>query len=98
MLQKEYARGLSKRVADALARSIHEGSSRKRANAKRDGHSEVGDWLCRLRRCLSRSSDGDRHQEEGCQSPAVCRRAERRDCPSQPRIRACSRSFMNNAG
>jgi len=25
---------------------------------------------------------------------AVCRRAERRDCPSQPRIRACSRNFM----
>ena len=38
-----------------LARIIHEGSSRKRADAKRD-------------------------------------------CPSQPRIRACSRSFMNHAG
>jgi hypothetical protein len=29
---------------------------------------------------------------------AVCRRAERRDCPSQPRIRARSRNFMNIAG
>ena len=46
-----------------LARIIHEGSWRKRADAKRDGHSEAGDWLCRLRQCLSRSSDGGRHQE-----------------------------------
>jgi hypothetical protein len=81
-----------------LARIIHEGPSRKRADAKRDGHSEAGDRLCRLRQCLSRSSDGGRHQEEGCQPPPVCRRAERRDCPSQPRIHACSRSFVNNAG
>ena len=52
-----------------LARNIDEGSSRKRADAKRDGHSEARDWLCCLRQCLSRFSDGDRHQEEGCQSP-----------------------------
>ena len=58
-----------------------------------------GDWLRRLRQCLSRcSSDGDRRQKEGRQSPTVCRRAERRDCPSQPRIRACSRNVMNNTG
>jgi len=36
----------------------------------------------------------DRHREEECQSPTVCRGTEGRDCPSQPRIRACSRSFM----
>jgi len=35
---------------------IHEGSSRKRAAAKRDGHPKAGDWLCRLRHLLSRSS------------------------------------------
>jgi hypothetical protein len=43
-------------LCSTLARIIHEGSSRKRADAKRDGHSEAGDWLCRLRRCLSRFS------------------------------------------
>ena len=43
----------------------HEGSSRKRADATRDGHSEAGDWLCRLRQCLSRSSDGDSTKKKG---------------------------------
>jgi len=35
---------------------IHEGSSRTRADAKRDGHPEAGDQLCRLRQLLSGSS------------------------------------------
>jgi len=30
---------------------IHDGSLRKRADAKRDVYSEAGDWLCRLRQC-----------------------------------------------
>ena len=30
-----------------------------------------GDWLCRLRQCLSRFQDGDRREEEGRQSPTV---------------------------
>jgi hypothetical protein len=54
-----------------LARIIHEGASRKRADAKRDGHSEAGDWLYRLQQCQSRSSDGDRHEEEGYLFPTV---------------------------
>ncbi len=41
---------------------------------------------------------GARRREALRHIRAVCRRAERRDCPSQPRIRACSRSIMNNAG
>ena len=52
-------------------------------------------------RCESvqtRSETGTRSREVRRHTRAVCRRAERRDCPSQPRIRACSRSFMNNAG
>jgi hypothetical protein len=48
-----------------LARIIHKGSLRKRADAKRDRHSEAGDWLCHLtspssvepRQYLSRSAD-----------------------------------------
>jgi hypothetical protein len=48
-----------------LARIIHEGSLRKRADAERDRHSETGDWLCRLTsassveplQCLSHSAD-----------------------------------------
>jgi hypothetical protein len=43
-------RSMSDRI---LARIIHEGSLRTRADAKRDGHSEAGDWLCRLRQCQS---------------------------------------------
>ena len=52
-------------------------------------------------RCESvrtRSETGTRSREVRRHTRAVCRRAERRDCQSQPRIRACSRSFMNNAG
>jgi hypothetical protein len=52
-------------------------------------------------RCESvqtRSETGTRSREALRHTRAVCRRAERRDCPSQPRIHACSRSFMNNAG
>ena len=60
-----------------LARIIHEGSLRKCADAKRDGHSEP------------RSPEAYSSRRS---------KAERRDCPSQPRIRACSRTFMNNAG
>ncbi len=41
---------------------------------------------------------GTRRREALRHTRAVCRRAEWRDCPSQPRIRACSRSVMNNAG
>jgi hypothetical protein len=78
---------------EPLARIIHDSSSRKRADVKRDGHSEAGDWLRHLRRCLSRcSSDWDWCQKEGRQSPTICRRAERRNSPSQLRIRACSSS------
>ena len=39
---------------------------RRETNARRPG-----DWLRHLRRCLSRSSDGDRRQEEARQSPTV---------------------------
>ena len=46
----------------------------------------------------TRSETGTRRYEALRHTRAVCRRAERRDCPPQPRIRACSRSFMNNAG
>ena len=62
-----------------------------------------GDWLLRQRRCLSRcSSDGDRRQEEGRQSPTVRRGSEGR----ARRPKACRSSgstiaaeaFMNNAG
>jgi len=52
-------------------------------------------------RCESvqtRSVTGTRRHEALRHTRAVCRRTERRDCPSQPRIRAWSRSFMNNAG
>ena len=41
---------------------------------------------------------GTRKREALRHTRAVCRRAERRDCPSQSRIRACSRNVMNNAG
>ena len=33
------------------------------------GARRSGDWLRRLRRCLSRSQNGDSRQEEGRQSP-----------------------------
>jgi hypothetical protein len=46
----------------------------------------------------TRSETGTRRREALRHTRAVCRRAERRDCPSQPCIHACSRSFMNNAG
>jgi len=46
----------------------------------------------------TRSETSTRTHEALRHTRAVCRRAERRDCPSQPRIHACSRSFMNNAG
>ena len=46
----------------------------------------------------TRSEIGSRRREALRHTRAVCRRAERRDCPSQPRIRACSRSSMNHAG
>jgi len=42
----------------------------------------------------TRSETGTRRRKALRHTRAVCRRAERRDCPSQPRIRACSRSFM----
>jgi len=41
-----------------------------------------------------RSEMGTRKREALRHTRAVCLRASRRDCPSQPRIRACSRSFM----
>jgi len=41
-----------------------------------------------------RSETGTRRREALRHTRAVCPRAERRDCLSQPRIRACSRSFM----
>jgi len=37
---------------------------------------------------------GTRSREALRHTRAVCRRAERRDCSAQPRIYACSRSFM----
>jgi hypothetical protein len=46
----------------------------------------------------TRSETGTRRREVLRHTRAVCRRAERRDCPSQPRIHACSRNSMNNAG
>src|SRR5207247_8002742 len=46
----------------------------------------------------TRSETGTKRREALRHTRAVCRRAKRRDCPSQPRIRAYSRSFMNNAG
>ena len=46
----------------------------------------------------TQSETGTRWREALRHTRAVCRRAERRDCLSQPRIRACSRNFMNNAG
>jgi len=46
----------------------------------------------------TRSETGTRRREDLRHTRAVCRRAERQDCPSQPRIRACSRSVMNHAG
>jgi hypothetical protein len=46
----------------------------------------------------TRSETGTQSREALRHTRAVCRRAERRDCPSQLRIRACSRSFMNHAG
>src|SRR3989442_12449055 len=41
---------------------------------------------------------GTRKREALRHTRAVCRRAERRGCPSHPRIRACSRRLRNNAG
>ena len=35
------------------------------------GARSLGDWLRRLRRCLSRSQDGDRRKKEGRPSPIV---------------------------
>jgi len=35
------------------------------------GARSLGDWLRRLRRCLSRLQNGDRRQKEGRQSPTV---------------------------
>ena len=63
------------------------------SSAKRDGHSEAGDWLCRLTsassvepwQCLSRSADRDRRQEEGLNGETA----------PQRRIRAYSSRFMN---
>jgi hypothetical protein len=46
----------------------------------------------------TRSETSTRRREALKHARAVCRGAERRNSPSQPRIRACSRSFMNNAG
>jgi hypothetical protein len=36
-----------------------------RADAKREGHAEAGDWLCCLRQCLSHSSDGAGTKKKG---------------------------------
>jgi len=52
----------------------------------------------RRERVQTRRETGTRRREALKHTRAVCRRAERRDCPSQPRIRACSRSFMKDAG
>ena len=46
----------------------------------------------------TQSETGTRRRETLRHTRAVYRRAERRDCPSQPHIRTCSRSLMNNAG
>src|SRR5713101_3643298 len=46
----------------------------------------------------TRSETDTRRREALRHTRAVCRRAERQDCPSQLRIQACSRSFMNIAG
>ena len=46
----------------------------------------------------TQSETGTRSREGLRHTRAVCRRAEWRDCPLEPRIRACSRRFMNNAG
>ena len=71
-----------------LARIIHEGSSRKRADAKRDGHSEARGLAPPSAAVPVPLLRRGQAPKEGHQSPAACRRAERRDCPSQPRIRA----------
>ncbi len=61
-----------------------------------------GDWLRRLRRCLPRSQDWDRRQEEGGQSPTVRGVSEGR--ARWPKARRSSGStiaaeaLMNNAG
>ena len=52
-------------------------------------------------RCESmqtRRETGARRRKALRHTRTVCRSAERRDCLSQQRIRACSRRFMNNAG
>ena len=46
----------------------------------------------------TRGETDTRRREALRHTHVVCRRAEWRDCPSQPRIRACSRSLMNIAG
>jgi hypothetical protein len=46
----------------------------------------------------TRSEAGTQRRKAPRHTLAVCRRVERRDCPSQSRIRAYCRSCMNNTG
>ena len=80
--------------AATLARIIHECRREAFETEARRGFSQVrlGDWLRRLRRCLSRcSSDTDRRQKEGRQSPAVRRGGRTRKTPPGGRIGRGSR-------
>ena len=52
----------------------------------------------RHERVRTRSEMGFLRREALGHTRAVRQRAERRDSPLQPRIRACSRRFMNTAG
>jgi len=62
MLHRYLQAALFTRMRDETAKTLSETGARR-----------PGDWLRRLRRCLSRyCSDGDRRQEEGRLSPAVC--------------------------
>ena len=52
----------------------------------------------RCERVQTRRETGTRSRKGLKHTRAVCRRAERRDCLPQPRIRACSSRLMNHAG
>jgi hypothetical protein len=63
---------------------IHEGTSRNRTDAKRDGHPEAEDWLCRLRQLLSRSSTFlPPALGGGLDCPPLCTSSEVTDDPSK---------------
>ena len=62
------------------------------------GTRRPGDWLCRLRQCLSCFSGGDRHLEERCQSPQYVEGLNGETACRSRLSALAAEALMNNAG